>query len=102
MNAPVSFPKALWRGFTMKCPNCGQGRLFGRFLKVVDSCEICGEDYTPQRADDLPAYLVIAVVGHLVVPVLLAVEGDNCWLAMADRDAWLRNRQAPPGSRNPR
>ena len=74
MNAPVSFPKALWRGFTMKCPNCGQGHLFGRFLKVVDSCEICGEDYTPQRADDLPAYLVIAVVGHLVVPALLAVE----------------------------
>ena len=74
MNAPVSFPKALWRGFTMKCPNCGQGHLFGRFLKVVDSCEVCGEDYTPQRADDLPAYLVIAVVGHLVVPVLLAVE----------------------------
>jgi uncharacterized protein (DUF983 family) len=116
----------------MKCPNCGQGHLFGRFLKVVDSCEVCGEDYTPQRADDLPAYLVIAVVGHLVVPALLAVEmaysppvwlqlliwvpvtglaalfsvaayqGDNCWLAMADRDAWLRNRQAPPGSRNPR
>ena len=60
MNAPVSLPKALWRGFTMKCPNCGQGHLFGRFLKVVDSCEVCGEDYTPQRADDLPAYLVIA------------------------------------------
>ena len=74
MNAPVSLPKALWRGFTMKCPNCGQGHLFGRFLKVVDSCEVCGEDYTPQRADDLPAYLVIAVVGHLVVPALLAVE----------------------------
>jgi uncharacterized protein (DUF983 family) len=74
MNTPVSFPKALWRGFTMKCPNCGQGHLFGRFLKVVDNCEVCGEDYTPQRADDLPAYLVIAVVGHLVVPALLAVE----------------------------
>jgi uncharacterized protein (DUF983 family) len=24
-----------------------------------ESCE--GEDYTPQRADDLPAYLVIAI-----------------------------------------
>ena len=132
MNAPVSFPKALWRGFTMKCPNCGQGHLFGRFLKVVDSCEVCGEDYTPQRADDLPAYLVIAVVGHLVVPALLAVEmaysppvwlqlliwvpvtglaalvltaaceGDHRWPAMADRHARLRSRQAAPGSRNPR
>ena len=124
MNAPVSLPKALWRGFTMKCPNCGQGHLFGRFLKVVDSCEVCGEDYTPQRADDLPAYLVIAIVGHLVVPgtscrrdglftsrlasiadlatryracgtlLTAACEGDNCWPAMADRYAWLRSRQA--------
>jgi uncharacterized protein (DUF983 family) len=85
MNAPVSLAKATWRGFTMKCPNCGQGRLFGRFLKVVDSCKACGEDYTPQRADDLPAYLVIAIVGHLVVPALLAVEiaySPPAWLQL--------------------
>jgi uncharacterized protein (DUF983 family) len=58
----------------MKCPHCGEGRLFGRFLKVVDHCEACGESYAAQRADDLPAYLVIVVVGHAVVPALLAVE----------------------------
>ena len=34
MKAAVSLPKALWRGFTSKCPNCGRGHLFGRFLKV--------------------------------------------------------------------
>lgn len=85
MNASVSFSKALWRGFTMKCPNCGRGPLFGRFLKVVSNCEICGEDYMPQRADDLPAYLVIAIVGHLVVPTLLAVEiaySPPAWLQL--------------------
>jgi uncharacterized protein (DUF983 family) len=58
----------------MKCPHCGEGHLFGRFLKVVDHCEVCGESYAAQRADDLPAYLVIVVVGHAVVPALLAVE----------------------------
>ena len=58
----------------MRCPNCGRGHLFGRFLKVADHCEACGEDFTPQRADDFPAYLVIVVVGHIVVPALLAVE----------------------------
>jgi uncharacterized protein (DUF983 family) len=85
MSAPVSLAKALCRGFTMKCPNCGQGHLFGPFLKVVNSCEVCSEDYTPQRADDLPAYLVIAVVGHLVVPALLAVEmayAPPAWLQL--------------------
>jgi uncharacterized protein (DUF983 family) len=85
MTHPVSLPKALWRGFAMTCPNCGRGHLFGRFLKVVDRCDVCGEDYTPQRADDFPAYLVIIVVGHVVVPALLAVEmayAPPAWLQM--------------------
>ena len=28
---PASPAQALWRGFTMRCPNCGRGHLFGRF-----------------------------------------------------------------------
>lgn len=70
----VSLPKALWRGFTGHCPNCGQGKLFRRFLKVADHCTVCGEDFTPQRADDFPAYLVIVVVGHITIPAVLVVE----------------------------
>ena len=65
---------AMWRGFCGKCPNCGKGRLFGRYLKVVSNCAECGEDYTPQRADDFPAYCVVVVVGHLVVGFVLATE----------------------------
>jgi uncharacterized protein (DUF983 family) len=71
---PVSLTKALWRGFTMRCPNCGEGKLFGRFLKVADHCTVCGEDFTPQRADDFPAYLVIVVIGHITIPAVLVVE----------------------------
>jgi len=74
MTNPVSLGLAMWRGFKMKCPHCGEGHLFGRFLKVVDHCDACGESYSAQRADDLPAYLVIVIVGHAVVPALLALE----------------------------
>jgi uncharacterized protein (DUF983 family) len=89
MTEPVSLPTAMWRGFTMKCPNCGRGHLFGRFLKVADHCEVCGEDFTPQRADDLPAYLVIIVVGHIVVPALLAVEMEYAPPAWLQFLIWL-------------
>jgi uncharacterized protein (DUF983 family) len=85
MTEAVSLPQALWRGFAMKCPHCGRGHLFGRFLKVADHCEVCGEDFTPQRADDFPAYLVIVVVGHIVVPALLAMEmayAPPAWLQL--------------------
>lgn len=71
---PVTLSRALWRGFTMRCPNCGQASLFGRFLKVVDQCPACDEEYTHHRADDFPPYLVIIVLGHLIVPMVLAIE----------------------------
>ena len=62
------------RGFRCRCPRCGEGKLFRAFLKVADRCSACGLDFTPHRADDLPAYLVIVIVGHLVVPTALLIE----------------------------
>ena len=87
--APVSLTQALWRGFRMRCPHCGKGRLFRSPLRVVDQCAACGEDYTHQRADDFPAYLVIIVVGHVIVPIILGVEtayAPPVWLQLA---IWL-------------
>jgi uncharacterized protein (DUF983 family) len=71
---PVPVATAMGRGFKMKCPLCGTGDLFSRFLKVADRCPACREEFHYHRADDFPAYLVIVVVGHVIVPVILAVE----------------------------
>ncbi|WP_373353781.1 DUF983 domain-containing protein [Pseudoroseicyclus sp. CXY001] len=57
---------ALRRGFRGRCPHCGEGRILRGYLKVVPACEVCGEDYTAQRADDGPAYLTILIVGHVI------------------------------------
>ncbi len=62
------------RGFRGRCPRCGEGKLFRAFLKVDNNCSVCGLDFTPHRADDLPAYLVIVIVGHIVVPIALMIE----------------------------
>jgi uncharacterized protein (DUF983 family) len=65
---------AMKRGFRGRCPRCGEGKLFRAFLKVDNNCSACGLDFTPHRADDLPAYLVIVIVGHIVVPSVLWIE----------------------------
>jgi uncharacterized protein (DUF983 family) len=65
---------AMRHGFRGRCPHCGEGRLFARYLKTVDACSVCGEDMSHHRADDLPPYLTILVVGHIVVPLVLFVE----------------------------
>jgi uncharacterized protein (DUF983 family) len=77
---------ALKRGFRGRCPRCGEGKLFRAFLKVDNNCSACGLDFTPHRADDLPAYLVIIIVGHIVVPTALLIETDfspPVWLQLA-------------------
>ncbi len=48
--------------------------MFRAFLKVADRCAVCDEALHHHRADDAPAYFVILIVGHLVVPLVLVVE----------------------------
>ena len=84
---------AVRRGLAGRCPHCGEGRLFRAYLKVNDACPVCGEDFTPQRADDAPAYITILIVGHFVVAGVLAAEewwpnspvllGAFVWAALA-------------------
>src|SRR6516165_5952066 len=77
---------SFWRGFRGRCPRCGEGKLFRAFLKVDNNCPACGLDFSPHRADDLPAYLVIVIVGHLVVPTALWIETDfspPVWLQLS-------------------
>ncbi|MEL6685855.1 MAG: DUF983 domain-containing protein [Pseudomonadota bacterium] len=57
---------AIWRGLRCKCPKCGEGALFSRYLKVADTCPNCGEELHHHRADDGPAYLTILLVGHII------------------------------------
>jgi uncharacterized protein (DUF983 family) len=65
---------ALRKGMRCRCPHCGEGRLFHRFLKPVAACPACGEDLSHQRADDAPPYLTMVIVGHVVVPLMVAVQ----------------------------
>ena len=65
---------AITRGFFGRCPACGRGKLFRSYLKVVNTCKICGEDLSHQRADDAPAYLTLLIVAHGVGAGILLSE----------------------------
>lgn len=64
--------QSMLRGALGRCPSCGEGKLFSRYLKVADECPHCGEALHHQRADDGPAYLTVLIVSHLGAPGLLA------------------------------
>jgi uncharacterized protein (DUF983 family) len=67
---------AINRGTRGHCPACGEASLFGRFLKPVGLCPGCGQNWTLHSADDMPAYLVVLIVGHLLVPFVVVVNRD--------------------------
>lgn len=65
---------AILRGVTNRCPNCGEGRVFDGYLRVVRECAHCGAPLGELRADDAPPYITLLVVCHIVVALLVAVE----------------------------
>lgn len=87
IGAVRDLPLALRRGALLRCPNCGKGRLFRSYLKQVDACACCHEDFAHIRADDGPPWLTILVVGHIVVALALIVESSYSampvWLSVA-------------------
>jgi uncharacterized protein (DUF983 family) len=66
--------RSILNGMRLRCPRCGQGKLFRAYLKVNDHCAVCGEDLHHHRADDLPPYISIVIVGHVLVGALLHME----------------------------
>ena len=68
---PPSVMTGIKRGIRHRCPNCGEGRLYSKYLKVDLDCEVCGHHLAAYPADDGPAYFTILIIGHLFVAPLL-------------------------------
>jgi uncharacterized protein (DUF983 family) len=85
-------PRPVWqslkRGFKQLCPNCGKGMLFGKFLKVAPNCTACGQEFEGHRADDLPPYITITIVGHIIVALILIAERNSDWPIWVHMTLW--------------
>jgi uncharacterized protein (DUF983 family) len=77
---------ALRRGLTRRCPACGSRGIFAGYLKTATACPGCALPVGEYRADDAPPYFTIFIVGHVVIPAVLAVEQHwhpPAWLHVA-------------------
>ena len=63
--------RSMFRGAKGRCPACGQGGIYWRYLKVSAHCPKCDHDLARYPADDGPAYVTILLTGHLIVAPLL-------------------------------
>jgi uncharacterized protein (DUF983 family) len=84
--APRAVPQAMLHGAKQKCPACGEGALYRKYLKVVDACGTCGEELHHHRADDAPPYFVMMITGHVIVGGILIAEriwAPETWVHLA-------------------
>lgn len=81
--------EAMLRGFRGACPGCGHGKVFSGYLKSAPACTHCGEEFHHHRADDLPAYLVIFIVGHIVVGGFMSAEAATDWSTGLHLAIWV-------------
>lgn len=78
-DGPREAGPAMLRGLQCRCPACGTGRLFGRYLKVQPVCHDCGEELFHERAHDFPAYVTMSIVAHVVLLGVVLAEQHANW-----------------------
>lgn len=69
--APVSISKAT---FLLRCPACGRGSLFRKFLTIHDTCPSCAFNLKQHDSADGPAYVSMFVILVLIVPLVFIIE----------------------------
>jgi uncharacterized protein (DUF983 family) len=84
MAAEKSVWTGIMRGFSMRCPNCGKGKLFDGYLKIHSPCDVCRNDNARYPSDDLPPYLTIIVAGHVLVGLYMWLGADS------DLSMWIQ------------
>lgn len=78
--------RSLRRGWSGRCPSCGEGKLYWKYLKVNDVCSVCKTELHHHRADDAPPYFVMTITAHVVIGGVFYTERFypiDMWLQLA-------------------
>lgn len=70
----MSLALAFKRGICLKCPRCGVGKLYKRYIAVNDACSFCSFDLKHHDAADGPAYVVMSLMAVKVTLLALWFE----------------------------
>jgi uncharacterized protein (DUF983 family) len=84
----ITMRKAAERGILGRCPCCGKGKLFARYLKQVDNCAQCGETFAGLRADDAAPWATIIFVGHVLLPLAFSFDLAGLMPLWAELTLW--------------
>src|SRR5919108_5243249 len=71
--------RALARGLTRRCPRCGQGKLFRRWLQLTPTCPRCGLVFEREEGAFLGSLAInysvtaVAAIAYLVIVLVVTL-----------------------------
>ena len=67
--------RMVWRGLRKKCPVCGGGKLFTRWLRMKEQCPTCGFTFEREEGFFLGAFVINVAVteGSMLLAVVAGV-----------------------------
>lgn len=77
---------AVKTGIACRCPRCGQGKLYGGFLTLAESCTVCHLSLAEADSGDGPAVFLIFILGAIAVPLAFILQFKLAlpeWLTMS-------------------
>jgi uncharacterized protein (DUF983 family) len=64
--------RALARGWRRRCPRCGQGALFQKWITLHDRCPVCDLQYLENQGD-LWGYLLLIDRALFIFPLIVVI-----------------------------
>jgi uncharacterized protein (DUF983 family) len=81
--APKSIPGVWWRAIRLRCPVCGQGKLFRGWMRMHENCPKCGFHF--ERG---PGYWLGSIYVNYGLTAVLVTAG---YFALFFADVWSPN-----------
>lgn len=84
-HAPVPPPRhtpawhAVLRGLAQRCPACGEGKLYARYLRQAGRCAVCQEEIGHIRAEDGPPWLTVLILGPFLAGLTFISSRQESW-----------------------
>ncbi len=103
----MTFWQIVGRGLRLRCPRCGEGRVFTRFFTMPDACASCGLDFKREQGYYIGAMYInygvttvillgvsLPLIGRFPLPQILWPLGLFCtlfpvWFFRYSRSLWL-------------
>jgi uncharacterized protein (DUF983 family) len=70
---------AVMRGVRLRCPACGKGKLFARYLKQAPACDVCGAETGKIEAEDGPPWLTVLMLGPALAALTFISARQESW-----------------------